>query len=142
MRLTAEMIPEPCWYKNLRKMLKRKEWDIIRKKIYERAGYKCEICNSQGKLHAHEVWEYDDEKKVQKLAGLIALCSRCHLVKHLAFAEISDRIDIAATQFCTVNDCDLADWEVARDRVREQFRERNRHEWTTDVSWVDNFLKE
>jgi len=33
-------------------------------------------------LHCHEEWEYDDAIRVQKLANLVALCSRCHLVKH------------------------------------------------------------
>jgi hypothetical protein len=34
-------------------------------------------------LECHEEWDYDDETHVQKLTGLIALCGRCHRVKHL-----------------------------------------------------------
>ena len=39
-------------------------------------------------LQCHEEWAYDDETLVQKLTGLVALCSRCHLVKHWYVASV------------------------------------------------------
>ncbi len=141
MRLPIEMIPKPCWYKNLRTMLKKAYWDILRKAVYDQAGGMCEVCCEKGKLHAHEIWEYDDENNVQKLVGLVALCSRCHLVKHIGFAEVSDQIEIAKRQFCRVNECSIAVWEAAKTRALEQFNDRNKHEWKTDVSWAEKFKK-
>ena len=34
----------------------------------------------------HEVWDYDDARRVQRLVRLIALCPACHEVKHLGLA--------------------------------------------------------
>ena len=40
MKLKFEMIPENMWYCNLRKILKQKDWDKIRKDAYLRYNYK------------------------------------------------------------------------------------------------------
>lgn len=33
-KLNFEMVPEECWYSNLRSALSREEWDIVRKDAY------------------------------------------------------------------------------------------------------------
>jgi hypothetical protein len=42
--LYIDMIPSSSWYNNVRQLVKRSSWDKIRKKVYERANYKCECC--------------------------------------------------------------------------------------------------
>ncbi len=44
-------------------------------------------------MHCHEIWEYDDERKVQKLVGYKILCERCHLAHHLGFATVSSKLE-------------------------------------------------
>ena len=63
-------------------------WDHNRKKVYEAAGHRCEICGGAGKgdrIEAHERYEYDEACRppCQRLVGLIALCPDCHAVNHL-----------------------------------------------------------
>ena len=67
------------------------QWDRIRKQVYEDYNHKCGICGRDGRLEAHEIWEYDDTDFVQRLAGLIALCPLCHLVKHLGLPNTRGR---------------------------------------------------
>jgi len=88
--LTVEMVPEPLWERNLRKILSRSEWDRLRKMAYRRADYRCEVCGASGvdqgfnwPVECHEVWHYDDATHVQRLDRLIALCPLCHQVKHI-----------------------------------------------------------
>lgn len=38
------------------------------------------------RLECHEVWEYDEENSIQRLSGLLALCTWCHKVKHWSWA--------------------------------------------------------
>ena len=72
-KLDFQLVPDGCWYTNLRSALPKETWDRVRKKAYARAGGRCMICGKAGRLEAHEVWEYDDKKHIQKLADVIAV---------------------------------------------------------------------
>ena len=83
LRLTVEPVPKTLANKNLRTSLLKSGWDKERERIYAEYGYRCGICEvtpDDGRLECHEVFEYDDVARVQKLSKLIALCSRCHSV--------------------------------------------------------------
>lgn len=60
-----------------------KVWDQMRKKCYEDAGYKCEVCGYKHQfladLHAHELFDIDYEKGTSTFVRLICLCKKCHL---------------------------------------------------------------
>lgn len=85
MNLTIESIPLSLWGVNLRDKLGPVTWARVRSDCYARAGHVCEICGDVGPKHpveCHEIWEYDGERRIQKLVGFIALCPACHEVKH------------------------------------------------------------
>ena len=68
MKLDFELVPDSCWYSNLRSILSPEQWDVVRREAYARAGGKCSICGGQSpRLEAHEQWEYDEKTATQKL---------------------------------------------------------------------------
>lgn len=81
-RLTVELIPSTSWFTNVRSHLPTGEWDLVRRAVYRRARYRCEVCGGRGggpdgpnhPVECHEVWAYDDEHHVQRLERLVALC--------------------------------------------------------------------
>lgn len=80
-KLTIELIPRTCFGSNVRTLFKQKYWDILRKASYEKAGHVCEICGASGKdqgyrhnVECHEIWDYSDKRRIQKLLGLVSLC--------------------------------------------------------------------
>ena len=80
-KLDFELVPDGCWYSNLRSILSKKQWDFLRADAKERSGGKCMICGKQTKyLDAHERWSYDEKSCVQKLEDIIAF--------HVAFERI------------------------------------------------------
>ena len=138
-KLTFEMVPEECWYSNLRSILKAKDWDIVRRDAYKRAGYRCRICGERGRMEAHEKWSYDEENALQKLEDVLALCHACHEVKHIERAYLVGRGADAMEQFMKVNACTQTDFHEELARVNEEHRRRNKiEEWTTDISWLKN----
>lgn len=75
------MVPQPLWGWNLRALLAKPDWDVIRRAAYARSGYCCHVCGEQGPNHpveADEGWSYDDQTRCQRLAGVVALCPSCH----------------------------------------------------------------
>jgi hypothetical protein len=135
--LSIDLVPESCWYSNLRYILPRDAWDELRRKVYAACVYRCAICAARGQLHCHEVWSYDEATHVQRLEGFQALCENCHHIKHLGYAGIlasQGKLDYEAlvAHFLRVNGCDRAAFQRHRDAAFAQWEERSRHEWTTD----------
>ena len=88
-KLNFELVPDGCWGSNLRTILSKAQWDFLRKDAYARADGKCMICGRKTKrLEAHERWNYNAEKGVQKLEEIIAVCHDCHSVIHIGRTQL------------------------------------------------------
>lgn len=141
--LTIELVPASSFYHNLRSLLKKSQWDILRKKAYQLANYKCEICGGIGKKHpveCHEKWEYDDITHIQKLAGLYALCPKCHQVKHFGLAALNNKFEATLKHFVKINQISLEDANLYIQNAFEVWDVRSRYEWTLDLSWLKGFI--
>lgn len=139
LKLTIELIPESAWGENLRKYLPKEIWEKIRKEVFRKANYKCSICGKRGKLHCHEVWEYDDQNHILKLKGFMALCENCHLIKHWGMATIlasegKIKLEDLIKHFMEVNNCDRLTFEEHKKEAIQKFNERSRYEWLIDIS--------
>lgn len=140
-KLTVELVPSTCHYSNVRTTVTPQQWDKIRFISYEKANNKCEICDGTGKaqgykhnVECHEIWLYDDENKIQKLIGLISLCPTCHQVKHIGRAIMIGKENECYNQLAVVNGWSA---EQVMQHITEAFevhRERSQHEWTLDIS--------
>lgn len=140
MKLNFELVPDSCWYSNLRSALPKEAWDAIRKKAYARAGGKCMICGAPtSRLEAHEQWEYDDERGVQRLKNIVAVCRPCHEVIHIGRTQLMGREREACEHFMKVNGCSYADYRKALGEANAVHRERSKREWTVDVSLLPQF---
>jgi hypothetical protein len=140
--LTVELVPRTCWFTNLRSELSKEDWDRLRRSVYERAEGRCEVCGGRGRQHpveCHEVWEYDDEQRVQRLVGLVALCPACHEAKHMGYASSVGRAGRARAHMARVNGWSMEDVEVYLEAQFEQWARRSQYEWSLDLSWLRRF---
>ena len=141
--LTVELVPKTSWYANVRKEVTKKQWNIIKKQTAEDANHICQECGSsglkQGRKHAvecHEIWQYDDKTLKQTLVGFIALCPRCHNVKHFGKARMLDLEQQTLQHFCKVNKMTAP---FANAYINEAFRkwfERSQFKWEVDMSYL------
>jgi hypothetical protein len=93
---------------------------------------------SNVQMSCHEIWQYDDEHHIQKLAGFIALCPMCHHCKHLGKAGLlaaEGKLDFEKVieHFMRVNQCSREEYEAHSKEVWCIWRERNEHTWTTNL---------
>lgn len=140
MRLNFGLVPDGCWYTNLRSALPKEVWDRLRRAAYARAGGKCTICGAAGRLEAHEVWSYDDAKHVQKLETVIAVCPACHEVIHIGRTSLLGNEGRAQAHFMKVNGCSQSEYHAALGEANRIHAERSRHEWVTDISALKTLL--
>ena len=60
------------------------EWDLIRKKVVQRDGSRCQVCGASGiqqPLHVHHIQpfrRFPDRETANQLQNLITLCPSCH----------------------------------------------------------------
>jgi hypothetical protein len=95
-----------------------------------------------GPVEAHEIWVFDDQTKIQKLEGIVALCPQCHLVKHLGRAQATGQYQKAISHLCKVNGWTKQDAELYIQVCYEVWSQRSRSQWQLDISLVDEYLKE
>jgi hypothetical protein len=145
-KLTIELVPRTAWYTNVRSNVSKDEWDRLRKKSYALANNVCEICGDTGKsqgykhnVECHEIWDYDDANKAQTLTGLISLCPYCHKCKHPGLAQINGELNIVINQLMKVNNISKDDAEKLIDEAFNLWRERSKHEWKLDISYIENY---
>lgn len=148
LKLTIELVPSSSWYSNVRTNVSQSEWDVIRKKSYRSANYKCEICGDSGinqgyrhPVECHEVWEYDDKRKIQKLKSLISLCPNCHKVKHAGLSCIvNGEKDIVINQLVKVNGMSLKQAKQYLKFSFDVYYKRSKYDWKLDISYLNSFV--
>lgn len=144
LKLNFEIIPTGAFNFNLRSQFSKKAWDIIRKDAYQRADGKCSICNRPTlRLEAHEVWDFNIDKKVQKLKDVIAVCHSCHTVIHINRAHLTNEIDKAIAHFKSVNKVDYQGYVKALKEANEKNIELSKtDEWSLDLSYLKKFIQD
>jgi hypothetical protein len=153
LRLTIELVPSTVWFSSLYRLLPRDVWNDLKKETFSKEGYKCHICGSErGPLNLHETWDYDDDKRVQKLAGVHHLCDLCHKIKHIGFWCHTDdgmnklkqegitREDLKK-HFCAVNGCARRTFFEHEDEAFEIFRKRSRRKWKQDFGEYGRYIE-
>jgi len=146
LKLTIELVPKTSWYNNMRKVLPKTEWDKLRKQTYAEYGHKCGICDAEGRLNCHEIWEYDDSNHRQRLLGFIALCNLCHHVKHIGLAGIlasKGQLDYekVVEHFVKVNRCGRRGFDKHRKKAFTQWAERSKHDWQVDLGEYEALVR-
>ena len=138
-RLSVELVPATAWWSNVRSNVTRAEWGVCKRFVQERSGRRCEVCTGVGARYpvdCHETWDYDDERAMQTLVGLIALCPPCHEVKHIGRALRLGNFNRALAHLATVNgwSLDHADRYVALQLQIHALR--STHPWSLDISYL------
>lgn len=140
-KLAIELIPASTWGDNLRSMLPKATWNVIRREVYLRARHQCQVCGKHwgpGQvIECHEVWHYDDDNHIQRLMGLEALCSLCHGVKHFGnpAIDVKDKL----IHLMAVNDWDMNKAQLYIQQQFDQMFERSCFEWEIDITWLNQW---
>lgn len=127
LKLTIELLPKGAWNNDFSKTLPKKEWDILRNTCYKRANHRCEICGfTTDDLDAHEIWDFDIKNKTQTLKDIIAICSKCHGVKHIRNSQRLGYGENAKNHFIDVNKCTDLDYASHLTLAQMNFEEQNK----------------
>lgn len=80
---------------NVRTLVSEATWRRVRDQVVVGARHRCELCGgvgrrapglgSTGDLHAHELWRYRDDDRLQVLERIQCLCPDCHQAVHWWF---------------------------------------------------------
>jgi len=144
LKLTIDLVPRSCWWSNVRTHLTRTQWDKIRTQICRLADNKCEICGGTGTSHlveCHEIWEYDQQEKVQTLKKIIAVCPSCHQTKHIGRTRNFniELWDQAYKRFQNINELTDSETELFHDYFWQQWEERSGMEWQFDITLLNQY---
>lgn len=139
--LLPDMLPSSTWENNLRTLLTDDEWDRLRRFCYQAAGHACVACGSRGEPHveAHEAWQFDEQKGIQKLVGLLCLCPTCHKAKHLGFANRLGILPQVLARLKWLNEWNEAQLKSELEKVTARQEAYSLREWTLDLSFLGRY---
>lgn len=141
-KLDFELVPDGCWYSNLRTILNKEQWDFIKRDARLRAEGKCMICGSKtARLEAHERWSYDEKTCTQKLEDVVAVCKDCHSVIHIGLTSIKGDMESAENHYMKVNGVSYAEFRRRLGEAVKRHAKLNEiSEWKLDLTWLKRFI--
>lgn len=84
-----------------------------------------------------EVWNYDDTSHTKTLIALVALCPKCHEVKHMGRAAMKGNLQRAASHLAYVNGWSPAKTKRYIQDAMDTYRRRSQFCWSLDLSWLE-----
>jgi hypothetical protein len=147
LKLQIEMVPVPSWGKSLRNSIPKSRWNKIKEGVHDQNGRKCQICGSPNKLHCHELWEFGDRSKTQRLVGLGTVCHMCHHATHIGRSKqlaSHGELDIEAVvkHFLKVNECTFATFSKHESEALAIWDGRSQHVWNIDFGAYASIVAE
>jgi hypothetical protein len=135
----VDLIPDSCWFTNVRSCVGQRDWDRLRRMVYRRAKDRCEACGAGrdpdiGKwLEAHERWEYDETTRTQRLRRIVCLCSFCHEVTHYGLACVRGRDELALRHLIYANRWSGRKAKRDVEAAFTQWEKRSEVHWSLDL---------
>ena len=141
--LYIDLIPKNCWFTNVRYCIDPNDWNKLRKIVYKRVNYCCEICKincvkNNLRIEAHERWYYDYENKIQKLIRIIALCNPCHQVTHYGYAKMTGNEEKAQNHLMQIRKFNLEECNEHIEIAYAIWMEKNEIEWILNLDLIKN----
>jgi hypothetical protein len=147
-RLTIELVPKPCWGRNVRALVSPEVWRGIQGVVFRDGAGRCQVCGwpaapiaYRPQFECHETWRYDDWRGVQTLEGFVALCRFCHEVKHIGLTQSKGRYAAAIAHLATVNGWSRKAARRYADECVDTYERRSRRTWTQDLSVLYEWLE-
>ena len=139
-KLPLNLIPSTSWWKNVRSKISQSQWDTIRKKVYQKANYTCEICQTKNtRLDCNEVWTYKDNRQI--LIRLEAICRQCHLTQHMGYASTIGKQQEAFNHLLKVNGWSGEQGKIYVQKKFAEWEKRSKIEWVLDYEILEEYLK-
>jgi len=147
------------WGKNVRAVVSIQVWQTLRWNLGatwdkpfmplfriadgfdRRCNAMCSGCGlKQDGMELHEVWDYDEVKHIQRLADLITLCNKCHLVMHLGRAMKVGHGEIALAHLASVNGWAMSKAQRHAAEAMETWRRRSQFSYTLDFRFLNQWI--
>lgn len=157
--LRVELVPSNMWGKNVRAVVSKTVWETLRWNLgatqnrpfipefytgddwSQRWDARCRYCGSKpAEMELHELWEYDDEKKAQRLMGFATACDQCHLAIHYGRAINIGESDKALAQLEKVNGWSPAKARQHVEAAMKTWESRSQIVYRQDYSYLHQWI--
>lgn len=139
--LIVDLIPESAFRQSVKRELSPYWWRRLSRGARKRADWRCEICGdpedaTQNRyLSCHERWDWQEDRGVQWLARLMALCVSCDAVTHLGFYLVDhDDDSIPRAHLAKARGWSEEQVDEHIRQAWDLWRHRSQFEWTMDLS--------
>ena len=128
-------MPSPLWGVSAYRLLKRSDWERIRRGVLAEAENACSVCGvvRESRMRCDEDWEYDEATGVALLAGLRILCPD-DAVTHIGFTGTRGYAHVAYEHMARVNGTSVREARAASSRAMLMWRKLSTRSWLVAVA--------
>ena len=145
--LPIELIPKSMHQYNVRARITEEQWKVVCKVVHRNnVGNKwhCQVCHQKGTtqgfnhpVECHEVWEFDDKTRTQKLVNLKTLCPLCHKFTHLGLATKQGYANTVKEHGSRIRRMSISSIEKELKHLYEINNERSKTRWKLDLTYLN-----
>ncbi|MFE6864531.1 hypothetical protein [Nocardia sp. NPDC057668] len=141
--IRSDLLPPTTHDSNIRGIVDREIWDALRIPVCAAAGNRCEICGERSTRNGrssrpdcHEKWvfEFRDDRPVQRLQRLIAVCQGCRQVQHSGLARVKGLEHEVIARLCRINRWSREQADADLDRSSARCSYLDQFDWDLDLS--------
>lgn len=148
-RIDIELVPLQAQGFNVRARVSKQNWEkictVVHKQATKTGRYKCQVCGenglSQGFKHpveCHEVWDYDDKTRTQKLVGMLSICPLCHKAKHIGLATQMGYADKVKEHMARHNGWSISKVEKHITKSFKKIKSRSSKFYKLDLTYLND----
>ncbi|MEG0870290.1 MAG: hypothetical protein RSG77_25080 [Hafnia sp.] len=145
--VTGELIPYTSWGSSLSNMLTRDSWNELRRPLIKAHNNVCELCGVRlNSLDVHEIWSFQHPKQtkkagtmifgIQKLDGLVAVCSDCHRCFHLGRETAQGTLEPTLLRLGAINNWTPSEVKTYSAEVFRRWEFNSKINWVLDLSLI------
>lgn len=136
LRLRPRLVPSPLWGVSAYKLLKRSDWERIRRAVLAEAENTCSVCGvaRESRMRCDEDWEYDEATGIALLARLRILCPDCDAVTHIGFTGTRGYAEVAYEHMARVNSTSVREARAACGEAMLKWRRLSTRSWLVAVA--------
>lgn len=139
----VSLIPKPLWGRNVRAIVSQETWEYLRLEFHAESRKVCRICKAASKhLDLHEVFYYDDVRRVQALVDLVPVCPLCHHVLHMGYSHAIGRSELSKERLVQVLGISSPAAEKVIGDLFREWQSRSAVMYKQDFSWLLKYVSE
>ena len=142
--IELEPLSSQTWWSNSSLHYNKNIWYQYEKLVKDISKGYCFVCGKHCKtsdIVLNDLWDFDDEKKIQTLIGVYPSCLFCHQINTVTLNQTKEKHEEIKNHLMQVNNWKYTVADEHLKRTLKKKAERDKSEWIVNIDYLINEIK-